>query len=464
MRHDAQGWWQAEAGPVDPEPPLAGEVRADVVVVGGGYTGLWAAWHLKRLEPEADVVLVEAEVCGNGPSGRNGGFVNELWFGLPTLRRRFGDAAALSLARASTQSVAAVGRFCEEEGVDAWFTPAGYLLLSTSELQDSYAANVVASCQEAGGEDACEPLDAAGAMARCASPLFRGGAFFGGAATVHPARLVQGLRSALLDAGVRVAERSRASRIAESPGGIEVETDGGVVRAGTGVLAAGPSLAGLGPLRRRLTLTSSHMVMTEPVPDVLEELGWTGGECITDSRAMVHYMRTTRDGRIAFGWGGGRVVPGARLGDRVDIDSSVVEEVAAHLRRFFPQLEGRRIEHAWGGPIDVSPSHLPVITATPGGRAFAAFGYTGNGVGPSNMVGRSLAGLALGRRDEHTDIPLVEPPRVLVPPEPLRWVGGTIIRSALLRAETAQEGGLQPDPLTAFLAGFPERVGIHVGR
>jgi glycine/D-amino acid oxidase-like deaminating enzyme len=464
MRHDAQGWWQAEAGPVQPESSLDRDARADVVVVGGGYTGMWAAWFLKALEPRADVALVEAGVCGSGPSGRNAGFVNELWFGLPELRRRFGDAAALALACASTEAVAGVGRFCEEEGVDAWFTPGGYLLLSTSELQDAYAASVIAACREAGGDGACVGLDAEGARARCASPLFRGGAFFPGAATVQPARLAQGLRAALLRAGVRVAEGSRVRRVTESPGGVEVATDSGVVRAGAGVLAAGPWLAGLPPLRRRLTLTSSHMVITEPVPEILEDLSWTGGECVTDSRAMVHYMRTTPDGRIAFGWGGGRVVPGARLGDRVDLDAQVVAAVAAHLRRFFPQLEGRRIEHAWGGPIDVSPSHLPVITPLPGGRAHAAFGYTGNGVGPSHLVGRTLAALALGRSDEYTSLPIVDPPHLRVPPEPFRWVGGTIIRSALLRAETAQEGGLQPDPLTSFVAGFPERIGIHVGR
>ena len=133
----------------------------------------------------------------------------------------------------------------------------------------------------------------------------------------------------------------------------------GRVRAGAVVLACGAALAGHRPLRRRLTVTSSHMVITEPVPDVLEELGWTGGECITDSRAMVHYFRTTPDGRIAFGWGGGRVVPGARLNGRAEVDPGVVAEVERHLVRFFPALAGRRIEHAWGGPIDVSPTHLP---------------------------------------------------------------------------------------------------------
>jgi glycine/D-amino acid oxidase-like deaminating enzyme len=218
------------------------------------------------------------------------------------------------------------------------------------------------------------------------------------------------------------------------------------------------------PLRHRLTVTSSHMVITEPVPDVLEEICWTGGECITDSRAMLHYFRTTPDGRIAFGWGGGRIVMGARLGERVDVDRRLAGDVEKHLRRFFPQLEGRRVEHAWGGPIDASPTHLPVVASLHGGRAFAAFGYTGNGVGPSHMCGRILGSLALGRDDEHTRLAIVDGPPARVPPEPFRWLGGTIIRSALVRKESAEEAGRKPNPLTALIAGIPERIGIHVGR
>lgn len=463
-RHDVQGWWQAEAGPFEPMPTLEGEERADVVVVGGGYTGLWAAWFCKQLEPDADVVLVEADVCGSGPSGRNGGFVNEMWFSLPALRERFGDAAALALTRASSAAVEGVGRWCAEQGVDAWFRQGGYLQLSTSEAHDGATAAAVAACRELGEPEACQPLRASEAAGRCASPLFRGGAFYPGAATVQPARLARGLRARLPEHGVRAFERSPARRVSATPGGVEVETPGGRIRAGAAVLAAGPWLAGLRPLRRRLTVTTSHMVITEPVPDVLEEIGWTGGECITDSRAMLHYFRTTPDGRIAFGWGAGPVVPGARLGPRMDLDAGVVAEVEQHLLRFLPQLETRRIEHAWGGPIDVSPSHLPVVTSLPGERAWAAFGYTGNGVGPSHMVGRVLAGLALDRRDDYTALPIVEPPVQRVPPEPFRYVGGTIIRSALLRVEAAQEAGLRPDPLTEFVAGFPKRIGIHIGR
>jgi glycine/D-amino acid oxidase-like deaminating enzyme len=206
------------------------------------------------------------------------------------------------------------------------------------------------------------------------------------------------------------------------------------------------------------------MVITEPVPDLLEDLGWTGGECITDARAMLHYFRTTPDGRIAFGWGAGPVVRGGRVGGRSDLSPRVVSQVEAKLRWFFPQLAGRRILHAWGGPIDVSPSHLPVVTELPGGRVFAAFGYTGNGVGPSNLVGRILANLALGRADRLTRLPIVEPDPLTVPREPFRYVGGTLVRQALLRKERAEEAGRRPRRITAFIAGLPKRLGIHIGR
>ena len=203
--------------------------------------------------------------------------------------------------------------------------------------------------------------------------------------------------------------------------------------------------------------------MTEPVPDVLEELGWTGGECITDARHMLHYFRTTNDGRIAFGWGGGRVVPGARLDGRAEVDADVARQVAEHLVRFFPQLEGRRVEHAWGGPIDVSPTHTPIVGSLDG-RVHYAFGFTGNGVGPSRMAAHALTSLALDRRDAHSRLAIVEPRRLRVPPEPFRYVGGTIVRHALLRKEAAQEAGAEPDPLTDFIAGVPERIGVQIGR
>ena len=463
-RHTAHGYWLDEAGPARPGPPLAGDVTADAVVIGGGYTGMWTAWQLKRLEPEATVALLEAAGCGEGPSGRNGGFVNTLWFSLPALRRRFGDAPALAVARAAQDAVDGVGRFCAEQGVDAWFRHGGYLQVSTAPAFDDEWTDAADACLELGEPDACQVLSSDAVGERCASPIFRGGAFYPGAATVHPARLAQGLLGHLREGGVNVFERSPVRRLRSGRGEVVAETDGGRVLARAAVLGVGGRLSKLAPLRRRLTLTSSHMVITEPVPDLLDELGWTGGECITDSRHLLHYFRTTPDGRIAFGWGGGRVLPGARLGGRAELDPGVVAEVERQLRRFFPGLEGRRVEHAWGGPIDVSPTHLPFAGTVPGKPVHYAVGYTGNGVGPSHLMGRILASLALDRRDEPTRLALVDPPAVKVPPEPLRYLGGMAVRDAFRRVEAAHEEGRRPSSISRFVAGIPERIGIHVGR
>jgi glycine/D-amino acid oxidase-like deaminating enzyme len=463
QRHTARGWWLDEAGPVEPAPALAGDKRADVVIAGGGYTGLWTAWHVKRLEPEARVVLLEAGVSGEGPSGRNGGFCNGLWFGLPAMRERWGHDAARAIVIAAQDAVEGIGRFCEQEGVDAWFTQAGYMQVSTGEAWDHAWDRAVAACRAVGRPEACVPVTPEQVRGRCASPIFRAGALYPDGATVQPARLARGLRERVRDAGVELFERTPVERVRRRGGAIVAEAEGGEVTARSAVMAMGGALAGHARLRRRLTVTSSHIVITEPVPDVLEELGWTGGECITDSRAMIHYFRTTPDGRIAFGWGGGPLVRGARTDGRAERDPVVVAEIERHLQRFFPGLEGRRVEHAWGGPIDVSPSHLPVVEELEPG-IHSAFGYTGHGVGPSHMVGRSLASLALDRADEPARLAYISPEPVRVPPEPFRFIGGSIIRRAILRKEEAHERGDRPGPLTRLVAGIPERIGIHIGR
>jgi glycine/D-amino acid oxidase-like deaminating enzyme len=245
--------------------------------------------------------------------------------------------------------------------------------------------------------------------------------------------------------------------------GVEARTAAGSVRAARGVLAIG-SAAKAGPLRGRLTVASSHIVLTEPVPDVLEQIGWTGGDCITDSRSLLHYFRTTRDGRIAFGWGGGRIAAGARTHGRSEVDPAVIAAATEHLHDYFPVLRGRRITHAWGGPIDASPTHLPAVHTLQTGRAWVAAGYTGNGVGPSNMVGRTLASLALGRDDEHTSLAFVDPKSPRVPPEPFHWLGGEAIRLGILKKEEAEMTGRQPGRVASAVAKVPELIGFHIGR
>jgi len=459
MRHTRHGWWLEEAGEVAPAPPLEGDATADVVIVGGGYLGMWTAWHLLALEPELEIVLLEAALCGHGPSGRNGGFCETLWGDAPTLREKAGDAAALAVCRASEQAVRGIGAWCETNGVDAWYREAPMLCVATTESQVGSWDGIVDAAAALGAPDEVVSVSAEEVRARCASPLFLGGALYRLNATVQPARLALGLRAKLLERGVRIHERTEVTRL-EREGG--VQTRAGRVRATSAVLAVNSAAAGFPGYRLSLAVASSHIVLTEPIPEVLEEIGWTGGEAIVDSRTLVHYTRTTRDGRIVFGWGGGAMGFGGRAADRLELAPDVIARTQESLVRFFPQLRGRAVTHAWGGPIDVSPSHLPIFGSR--GRVHHGFGFTGNGVGPSYLGGEILARLALDRRDERTSLAIVEPGRKLFPPEPLRYAGGSLIRRALLAKDSAEDAGRRPGVLTAVTASLPRRLGLRLPR
>jgi glycine/D-amino acid oxidase-like deaminating enzyme len=467
--HTATGWWLQEAGRVDPRPPLADSLDVDVVVIGGGYTGMWAAWEL--LDEGAEVALLEGDICGRGPSGRNGGFCESMWLSAPALRESFGDGPARALLDASSAAVSAIGDWCRDQDVEAWFDQSGYLCVSTAPAFDDVGRAAVQAACELGASDRVQEMSPERIRERCYSPVFRRGVFIPDFATVQPARLALGLRRRLIERGALVFEGSRVRELSSQAAGngaragVTAETAGGRVRAASAVLAVGPSARSLPALRSRLTVTSSHIVLTEPAPDVIEEIGWRGGECITDGRTLIHYFRTTRDGRIAFGWGGGRVAYGARTRGRVEVDEDVTAVIRRHLERIFPALAGRRITHAWGGPIDVSPSHIPQVGTLPDAPVHYAFGYTGNGVGPSKLTGRTLASLALRRRDDHTRLPIVDcGAGAWVPPEPIAWLGGSVVRSALVRREHAAEMGETVDPLTRALCAAPRAFGIHLAR
>jgi glycine/D-amino acid oxidase-like deaminating enzyme len=192
----------------------------------------------------------------------------------------------------------------------------------------------------------------------------------------------------------------------------------------------------------------------------LEELGWTGGEVIGDSATMLHYFRTTRDGRIVFGWGGGRMGFGARHRGALDVDPGVQDVTACDLVATFPSLRDVRIEHAWGGPIDVSPVHVPWFGTLK--SLHYGFGFTGNGVGPSELGGRILADLARGVASPLTALPIVGglPPKRF----PLRFAGGSVIRAALVRRDAAEARGARVDPVTGLVAALPRRLGLHLPR
>ncbi len=459
MRHTRYGYWLEEAGAVEPTAPLAGDTTADVVVVGAGYLGLWTAWQLKSLEPEIDVVVLEAGLAGHGPSGRNGGFVSTLWDDLPILREAAGDTRAVEVCRASERAVRGIGDWCEAHGVDAWYRFGGTLQVATSAAQLGDWDHVVEACRAVGAAEEATALLPEEVAARCASPSFLGGMRLRTAASVQPARLAIGLRAQVLAAGIRLYEQTPVHGLS---GDAVATTPAGTVRARAAVLAVNSATARFSGYRHALAVASSHMVITEPVPDVIDEIGWTGGENIHDCRTLLHYFRTTNDGRIALGWGGGRMGVGGRHLGLLDVDAGAARHAVAALQRFFPQLAGRRFTHAWGGPIDVSPTHLPIFGSRR--NVHHGFGFTGNGVGPTYLGGEILARLALDRRDALTGLAIVEPDRKFFPPEPLRWLGGTAIRAALVRRDDAYDRGAEPDPLTGFVASLPRRLGLRLPR
>jgi glycine/D-amino acid oxidase-like deaminating enzyme len=467
MEHTRLGYWTQEAGDVTPRPPLAEDRDADLLIVGGGYTGMWTAWHARRLAPAARIAVLESEpVCGRGPSGRNGGFCEGMWTSLASMRGRWGDAPALTVGHAAEAAVERIAAFCGEEDDPAWFRRGGYLQVSTTPANDGIGRAALDACRELGVPDKLRDVSAAEARSHCFSPAFRAGVMEPCTATLQPARLALALRRRLLEDGVDIYESSAVRRFREADDGVEATTPSGArVRAPRGVLAIGAAAkAPGGPLRDRLTVASSHIVITEPVPDVIEQIGWTGGEAITDGRALVHYFRTTPDGRIAFGWGGGRIAMGARLRGRSEVDADVVAAQRRHMLHYFPGLVGRRVTHAWGGPIDASPTHLPAVTSLPRSRAWVAAGYTGNGVGPTNMVGLTLASLALDRSDEPTRLAFVDSKVPRVPPEPFHWIGGESIRKAIDSKEAAEQEGRRPGRVASAISKVPQLLGFHIGR
>ena len=314
VRHTRYGWWLEEAGTIEATAPLEGDTTADVVVVGGGYLGLWTAWQLKSLEPEVDVVVLEAGLAGHGPSGRNGGFVSTLWDDLPILRDRVGDERALEVVRASERGVQGIGAWCERENVDAWYRAAPTLYVDTSVSQRESPDEAIEACVELGVPEEVRPISADELRLRCDAG-FIGGSILRTSATVHPARLAIGLRARAISAGVRLHERTAVRRL--SSDAVATTTDG-VVRAGDAVLAVNSATSGFSGFRLAHAVASSHMVVTEPVPDVIEELGWTGGEPIADGRTLLptRGRRATggsRSAGAAGGWASGRArSPGSR--------------------------------------------------------------------------------------------------------------------------------------------------------
>jgi glycine/D-amino acid oxidase-like deaminating enzyme len=468
-------WWLQEAlaaegvgaGPVRPAtlddaPPLDGDADVDIAIVGGGYTGLWTALALRERDPSLSIAILEKEIVGWGPSGRNGGFLHGYWTHLSRLRSLVGDARALELCRLSNRIVPAVRAFCEERGEDVWWREGGYLKVSAAPFEDAAVERAVEVARQLGVPEECVALSADELAERIRSPRFRRAAFYRDGATIQPARLARALGRAAVDAGIALHERTPVTALlAGSPN--VLESPGGRVRAAEVVVATNAWASGWRPLRRKLTSFGSYIVLTEPVPPLIEEIGWTGGESISDGRMFLHYFRTTNDGRVAMGSGSGPIGHGGSVDRRFFTDAATAARAELGLRKLLPALDGVRITHAWGGPIDVSSDHLPFFGTVRGTRIHYGAGYSGSGVGASWLGGQILASLVTQREDEWTASPLVARRVPSLPPEPIKRLGGGLVRAAILAREELEEDGRRAPAYVRAVAELPRLTGMKVG-
>jgi putative aminophosphonate oxidoreductase len=434
-----KSWWLREVAPVDDVNSLHGSRRADVCVVGGGFTGLWTALRVKELDPTADVVVVEADFCGAGASGRNGGFAMTFWHHFLALERACGTPAALWLARASADAIAELESFCAQHSIDAHYRRDGWLWTATNAAQLGAWERTIAAI-ERHGEKPFVAVTAEELQARSGSRAHIAGVFEPLSATIQPAALARGLVRLARQQGVEVFERSPMVALDRSAR-LSVRTPGGNVDADRVVIAMNAWSARLRELHRALVVVASDVVITDAAPEVLARTGWRDGVSISDSRLMVHYYRTTLDGRIAFGKGGGRLGYDARIGASFTGPSPMERELAARLRAVYPSFAAIPITASWMGPIDRTVDGLPFYHALGRPDLICGAGYSGNGVGPSVLGGRILASMALGRDDDWARCGLVRPPPKGLPPEPFRYLGGRVVRSAVARKERAEDAG-----------------------
>lgn len=460
-----RSWWLQEALRADPGaacPPLNGECRADVAIVGGGYTGLWTAFQLKTRDPSAAVVVLEADICGGGPSGRNGGFMYGLWEDLDKLIALFGHDDALRIGFAADAAIDAAEQMFRDANIDIWFRRAGHLAISTSHVFDDALHEAHASYRDCVGlpPDYFQLLDADQVAERVRSPRFRGALWSTRGATVQPARLVRGLRNRCLELGVQIFESTPV--VALVPGiPTRLTVPDGCVVAEQVVLGVNAWIDQVPGLGRRVVSRASHIVLTEPAPELLAEIGWTGGEGLDDFRTTVDYVRTTNDGRIAFGQGTGDAAHANE--PRLSHDPEWTRRIEQRLHDWFPSFRSVGIAASWGGPVDVSPFHLPFYGTLWDGNVHFGVGYSGSGVGASALSGQILASRVLGSDDEFASLPLAHYLPKAFPPRFVLRLGAGIVLPAIVRTEDAWERGRRGSWISRTLARMPRRLGYNLG-
>lgn len=427
--------------------PLRGDVRADVALIGGGFTSLWTAYLLLGEFPALDVVLLESSAIGYGASGRNGGFAITLVHRTLThLAAQIGDGEARSIYRAAKQAVEHIGRTIETESIACDVQPNGLITLSDSAPQDRIIQEELETAQRLGLGDDFVFLDREAARERIHSGRIRC-AFYEDACTlVNPARLARGLKRVVERLGARIFEETRVEAWEERGDAVRIRTPGGEVSADRALVAGNAYGTAWAPTRGSVLPFYSYICLTRPLTAAeWESVGWDGREGAEDRRVGLHYFRPTVDGRIL--WGGRDPVfqpdgPSA-VHDR---DEAVFRRLRESFDWFFPQLREVRFEHRWGGPIAVTGDFMPAVGWFDDARRRVAFayGYNGHGVAISNLAAHAVADLFAGRQSEWTDLWCVGRRPLRLGP---RWLRDPLVRrtvDAQIRADDEERRTQEP--------------------
>lgn len=455
MRYQNLSYWLSDLDePLTPRAGLPGDTDADVAIVGAGYTGLWTAFYLAEADPTLRIVVLEREIAGYGASGRNGGWCSALFpTSLPALARRHGRDRALAMQRAMHATVGEVGRVVAAEGIDCDWQAGGTVLLARTEAQLGRARAAVAEARAYGlADDDLVLLDAAEATARCAADGVRGGTYTPHCAAVHPAKLVRGLARAVERRGVRVFERTPVTAL--RPGA--AVTPAGVVRAPVVVRATEGFTPTLPGHRRAVAPVYSLMVATAPLPaETWTRIGLADRETFADHRHVIVYGQRTADGRLAFGGRGAPYHYGSRVRPGFDREPRVFGALRRALGELFPALGPEPpVTHAWGGPLGVARDWAASVGLDRRTGLAWAGGYVGDGVGTSNLAGRTLADLIRGAESDLTALPWVGHRSPHWEPEPLRWLAINAGLRVMSSADAAEHRTGRPSRRADLFARF----------
>nr|WP_221420659.1 FAD-binding oxidoreductase [Conyzicola lurida] len=435
-------WHDSVADPLDPRPPLPGDIATDVAIVGGGLTGLWTAYYLLERDPSLRITVLEKHIAGFGASGRNGGWCSALFpASTATLGRAHGPEAALAMRRAMVATVDEVGRVAAAEGIDCDFVKGGTLSLARSPLQLAAAHAEVAEALSYGVDDLSLLSTAVGGAL--------GASFDPACARLHPAALVRGLARVLERRGVTIHEHTEV--LDWSPR--TVQTARGTVAAETVVLATEGYGATLPKSRRGILPLYSLMIATEPLSDaVWDDIGIEHGQTFTDFRHLLVYGQRTADNRFAFGGRGARYHWGSSIRPEYDRVGRVFEHLRASLVELFPQAAGAAVTHRWGGPLGVARDWHASASYDPETGIASAGGYVGDGLSTTNLAGRTLADLLTGADSDLTTLPWVNHVSPRWEPEPLRFVGANLGLTAMAVADAEERTTGRPSLAARLMA------------